>query len=297
MQSARSVGHDRPRVGPAGHYRKAIPAMQPHPLVDIGINLAHDSYDPDRAEVVERALAAGVRRMVITGSSLGSARRAVELCRQWPGLMRATAGVHPHHAREFPDHDLPALAGILADPLVTSAGECGLDYFRDFSPRDEQRRAFARQLELAATLSKPVFLHQRDAHADFMAILRDHLPSLPAAVVHCFTGTGPELDEYLAEGLFVGLTGWICDERRGTAVRDLLPLIPLERLMIETDGPYLMPRNIRPRPGHRRNEPMNLRYVFEAICEVRTETPERIAATTTDNALKFFSLPALGSVS
>lgn len=267
--------------------------MQPHALVDIGINLAHDSYDHDRIEVVERALAAGVRRMVVTGSSLDSTRRAIDLCRQWPVLMRATAGIHPHHAQDFPDHQLPELAELLSDPMVTSAGECGLDYFRDFSPRDEQRRAFMRQLELAASMRKPVFLHQRDAHADFLAILRDYLPSLPAAVVHCFTGTGPELDDYLALGLYVGLTGWICDERRGTGVRDLIPRIPLERMMIETDGPYLMPRNIRPRPSHRRNEPMHLPYIFDAICTARSEPAVTIAAAITRNALNFFNLPPM----
>lgn len=265
--------------------------MQPSPLIDIGINLAHDSYDHDRAEVVERALAAGIARMVITGSSLESAARAIEICRRWPQLMRATAGVHPHHAREFPDSDLPLLQNLLEDPLVTSAGECGLDYFRDFSPREDQRRVFANQLALAARLGKPVFLHQRDAHEDFMAVLADFLPKLPRAVVHCFTGSGDELDAYLERELHIGITGWVCDERRGAEVKALVPRIPLDRLMIETDGPYLMPRNIKPKPGHRRNEPMYLRAIFHTICEIRNEDPAEIAARTTANAMSFFALP------
>jgi TatD DNase family protein len=267
--------------------------MQTSPLVDIGINLAHDSYDHDRADVVERAVAAGISRMVITGSSLESAARAIEICHRWPMLMRATAGIHPHHAREFPDSELPRLRALLQDPLVTSAGECGLDYFRDFSPREDQRRVFAAQLGLAAELGKPVFLHQRDAHGDFMDILGDYLPKLPRAVVHCFTGSGEELDAYLDHGLYIGITGWVCDERRGMAVKALVPRIPLERLMIETDGPYLMPRNLRPRPSHRRNEPMYLRAVFDSICEVRHEPPLEIAARTTYNALFFFDLPRI----
>jgi len=267
--------------------------MQPHALVDIGINLAHDSYDHDREDVVQRALAAGIQRMVVTGSSLDSARRAIEICGRWPEIMRATAGVHPHHAAEFPDSDLPQLAELLAHPVVTSAGECGLDYFRDFSPREAQRRAFAGQLELAARLGRPVFLHQRDAHADFMAILSDYLPRLPRAVVHCFTGSGHELEECLARDLFVGVTGWICDERRGAGVLQLVREIPLERLMIETDGPYLMPRNIQPKPSHRRNEPMYLQYVFEAVCSVRSEQPGEIAAVTSRNAIEFFDLAPL----
>jgi TatD DNase family protein len=265
--------------------------MQTSPLVDIGINLAHDSYDHDRAEVVERAVTAGIARMVVTGSSLESAARAIEICRQWPGLMRATAGIHPHHAREFADADLPRLQALLEDPLVTSAGECGLDYFRDFSPREDQRRAFALQLELAARLGKPVFLHQRDAHEDFMEILADYLPRLPRAVVHCFTGSAAELESYLAHGLYVGITGWVCDERRGGQVRALVPCIPLQRLMIETDGPYLMPRNLKPKPGHRRNEPMYLREIFNLICSLRPETEAEIAAQTSANAVRFFDLP------
>jgi len=267
--------------------------MQPHPLVDIGINLAHDSYDHDRWDVVERAVAAGVVRMVVTGSSLDSSRRAIALCAERPELLRATAGIHPHHAAEFPDGDLPRLAELLVDPMVTSAGECGLDYFRDFSPREEQRRAFAAQLELAVRLRKPVFLHQRDAHADFMAILADYLPQLPRAVVHCFTGTGDELQAYLSQDLSVGITGWICDERRGQDVLHLVPEIPLDRLMIESDGPYLMPRNIQPKPSHRRNEPRYLGFVFEAICSVRPEDPAQIAHATSRNAVDFFDLPPL----
>jgi TatD DNase family protein len=240
--------------------------MQPDALVDIGINLAHDSYDADRAAVVARALAASVGRMVVTGSSLESAVAAIRICQQWPQLMRATAG------------------------------ECGLDYFRDFSPRDDQRRAFAAQLELAASLHMPVFLHQRDAHADFMAILSDYLPRLPRAVVHCFTGSGAELADYLSRDLYVGITGWICDERRGTGVLELLREIPLGRLMIETDGPYLLPRNVQPRPAHRRNEPMYLRQVFAALCRARPEDPLQIAAATRGNALEFFGLPPMEPV-
>jgi TatD DNase family protein len=293
-----AVANPRP-PGPAAENAPIIAeprvSMQTSPLVDIGINLAHDSYDHDRAEVVERAVAAGVARMVITGSSLESAGRAIDICRRWPTLMRATAGIHPHHAAEFPDSDLPALRSLLQDPFVTSAGECGLDYFRDFSPRAEQRRVFAAQLGVAAELGKPVFLHQRDAHSDFMAILADYLPSLPRAVVHCFTGNAEELDAYLGRGLYIGITGWVCDERRGRQVQALVPEIPLERLMLETDGPYLMPRNLQPKPTHRRNETMYLRDIFNFVCTLRREPSAEIAAKTTGNALFFFDLPSIST--
>lgn len=265
--------------------------MQQPGLVDIGINLGHDSYDRDRDAVIARALDAGITGMVVTGSSVDSTRRAIELCREWPELMRATAGLHPHHAHELGAAECAQLEELLTDPMVTSAGECGLDYFRDFSPRADQRRAFARQLELAAAARKPVFLHQRDAHADFMAILGEHLPRLRQAVVHCFTGTGEELAAYLERGLFIGITGWICDERRGAEVLRLAGTIPLEQLMLETDGPYLLPRGLHHKPDHRRNESMYLRNVFNALCEVRSEHPAQVAAVTSDNARRFFELP------
>lgn len=268
-----------------------IPTMRQQGLVDIGINLAHDSYDADRAEVVARAVAAGVTGMVVTGSSIDSTRRAIELCRSWPELLRATAGVHPHHADDFDDAQASALEELLADPQVTAAGECGLDYFRNYSTPAAQRRAFARQLALAANTAKPVFLHQRDAHGDFMAILAEHLPVLPGAVVHCFTGNEAELDEYLAHGLCVGITGWICDERRGLEVRRLAGRIPLERLMLETDGPYLLPRDLLPKPSHRRNESKYLRHIFNVLCTVRSEPPEQVAAVTSATARRFFALP------
>ncbi len=265
--------------------------MQQPGLVDIGINLAHGSYDRDRAEVVARALDAGITGMVVTGSSIESTTRAIGLCRLWPDLMRATAGIHPHHAHEFGAAECAQLEELLADPMVASAGECGLDYFRDFSPRADQRRTFARQLELAVTAGKPVFLHQRDAHADFMAILAEHLPRLRRAVVHCFTGNGDELAAYLERGLYVGITGWICDERRGADVLRLAAMIPLGQLMLETDGPYLLPRDLQPKPSQRRNESMYLRHIFNVLCASRGDSPADIAAVTSGNARYFFGLP------
>ena len=270
--------------------------MQPPTLVDIGINLAHDSYDVDRAEVVERAVAAGVRRMVVTGSSIEATEQAIAVCRQWPELMRATAGVHPHHAVDFKPADAARLAELMSDPLVTAAGECGLDYYRNFSSPAEQRPAFSKQLQLAVRTGKPVFLHQRDAHADFMAILREFLPSLSQCVVHCFTGTGAELDDYLAAGCHVGVTGWVCDERRGAELQRLVPRIPADRLMLETDGPYLLPRDLQPKPSNRRNEPKYLAHILNVVSTLRGEPATELAAATTANAMNFFKLQPLYSV-
>jgi TatD DNase family protein len=266
--------------------------MTPAPtLVDIGLNLAHDSFDHDRADVVAAAVACGVRHMVITGSTLESTRRAIDLVRTDPAVFRATAGVHPHHASELRQDDLPRLRELLAAPEVGAAGECGLDYFRNFSPHADQERAFRWQLELAMDSGKPVFLHQRDGHDAFVAILKDYLPRLAGGVAHCFTGDGRELRDYLELGLSIGITGWICDERRGAHLRDVVRLIPLDRLMLETDAPYLLPRDLEPRPKSRRNEPRYLPHILETVAACRGEAPATVADATNRNALAFFGFP------
>ena len=265
----------------------------PPVLVDIGINLAHDSYDPDREDVVRRALAAGVHQFVVTGASVEGTRAALQLAHAAPLLTRATAGCHPHHAVDLDAAASDALGALAEDPLCAAVGECGLDYHRNFSSPNEHRAAFERQLALAIRLRKPLFLHCRDAHRDFIAMLRAHAAALPPAVLHCFTGTGDELDDCLALGLFIGITGWICDERRGLHLRDIVGRIPVGRLMIETDGPYLLPRDLDPKPASRRNEPMYLPQVARTVAAARGEDLTTLADHTTRTARAFFGLPAL----
>ncbi|HVY80912.1 MAG TPA: TatD family hydrolase [Steroidobacteraceae bacterium] len=261
-------------------------------LIDIGINLTHDSYDSDRDAVLARAAAAGVTQMVVTGASEDSSHKAAALARAHPGRLFATAGVHPHHATEVTDAVAEQLELLAHRPEVVAVGECGLDYFRDFSPRDVQRAAFARQLEIAARVGKPVFLHQRDAHDDFIAILREHRAALAAgAVAHCFTGTAAELAAYLDLGLAIGITGWINDERRGAHLLPLMREIPAERLMVETDGPYLLPRDLSPKPASRRNEPAYLPHIAATVARARGERFEQLAASSTAAARRFFHLP------
>jgi TatD DNase family protein len=259
-------------------------------LIDIGINLAHDSYDADRDAVIARARAAGVSQMVVTGSTLASTAQAIALARAHPGRLFATAGVHPHHALELGAERLAELEELARHPEVVAVGECGLDYFRDFSPREAQRRAFHRQLELALRIGKPVFLHQREAHADFAAILTEHAAHW-RGVAHCFTGAAPELDNYLQLGLAIGITGWICDERRGAHLAALMPQVPAERLLLETDGPYLLPRDLNPRPASRRNEPAYLPQVAAAVARARGEPLESLARSSTAAARELFHLP------
>jgi TatD DNase family protein len=261
-------------------------------LIDIGINLAHDSFDADRDAVMVRAAAAGVVQMVVTGSSGTSTRRSIELSREHAGHLFATAGVHPHHAVELDAALLAEMESLARDPRVVAVGECGLDYFRDYSPRDKQRQAFHQQLEIATKVGKPVFLHQRDAHEDFLAILREHWRDLKSGVAHCFTGTAPELLSYLELGLSIGITGWICDERRGSHLIPLMREIPRDRLMLETDGPYLLPRDLQPKPASRRNEPMYLPHIAAVVARARGESIEDLAQATTETARAFFGLPA-----
>lgn len=262
-----------------------------HTLIDIGANLTHESFDGDREEVIRRAAAAGITRFVVTGTTVEASIAARDLSRAQGGVCFATAGIHPHHASEFDDASGAQLADLLADPRVVAAGECGLDYFRDFSARTDQRRAFAAQLELAAAARRPVFLHQRDAHEDFLAVLRPARDSLPGGVAHCFTGGRDELHDYLDLGLYIGVTGWVCDERRGGALREALPEVPLDRLLLETDAPYLLPRDLKPRPKSRRNEPMYLAHVLERVARETNRSAGEVAAASTANAERLFGLP------
>jgi TatD DNase family protein len=258
--------------------------------IDIGINLAHDSFDADRAQVMQRARDAGVVQMIVTGSSVEGTARSLDLVRAHPGTLHCTAGVHPHHAADLTVAALPQLEQLARDAGVVAVGECGLDYFRDFSPRELQRRAFHWQLEIAAKLRKPVFLHQRDAHDDFLAILGEHKAGLAGGVAHCFTAGEKERDAYLELGLHIGITGWICDERRGLHLREVVKGIPADRLMLETDAPYLLPRDLRPAPKSRRNEPHFLPHVARAVAAARGEPLEQLAREALQTTRRFFAI-------
>jgi TatD DNase family protein len=260
-------------------------------LIDIGANLGHESFAHDLDVVLERARRAGVARMIVTGASRDGSPRALELAQAHPGALYATAGVHPHHATEYTNEADAEMRALHGHAEVVAVGECGLDYFRDLSPRPAQRRAFERQLQIAVDTGKPLFLHQRDAHADFVAVMKNFDGRIGPAVVHCFTGTREELFECLDHDWHIGITGWLCDERRGLHLRELVKHIPANRLMIETDAPYLLPRSVKPAPSHRRNEPMYLAHIVEELARDRGEDVEATAAVTAATAKEFFRLP------
>lgn len=259
-------------------------------LIDIGSNLTHDSFASDRDAVMARAWQAGVHRQIITGADLTGSHQAAALAARHTGRLWSTAGVHPHHAQSFTVSQRAELADLALLGTVVAVGECGLDYFRNLSPPDAQRQAFIAQLEIAAEVGKPVFLHQRDAHADFSAILQDFAGRLHGGVAHCFTGGAAELEAYLGLGLYIGITGWACDERRGLDLRRSIAHIPLDKLLIETDAPYLLPRDLNPKPKSRRNEPAYLPHIAATVADLRGESIETIGAATTRNAVALFAL-------
>ena len=259
-------------------------------MIDIGLNLSNPQFDADRDAVVQRARQAGVEALILTGTDLAESQAAARLASLWPGYAFSTAGVHPHDARHWDASSGDTLRQLALLPQVVAIGECGLDFNRDFSPHPAQETAFSAQLELAAELQLPVFMHCRDAHARFVALLEPWLPRLPAAVLHCFTGNGDELAECLALGLHIGITGWVCDERRGEELRALVPRIPADRLMIETDAPYLLPRDLSPKPKSRRNEPAFLAHIAATIADLRGEPVEQLLRHTRATSRAFFRL-------
>ncbi|MBH3431017.1 TatD family hydrolase [Pseudomonas alkylphenolica] len=265
-------------------------------LIDIGVNLTNPSFAEKHLAILERAEAAGVLQMMVTGTSLQGSEEALALCLQLDESAQrlfSTAGVHPHDASHWNADSSRQLRALLEQPRVRAVGECGLDFNRDFSPRPLQEKALEAQLALAVELQMPVFLHERDASERLLAILKDYRDHLPAAVVHCFTGEREALFSYLDLDLHIGITGWICDERRGTHLHPLVASIPRGRLMLESDAPYLLPRTLRPKPKSGRNEPAFLTEVVREVALHRGESIEDLAAHTTACARAFFNLPAI----
>ncbi len=265
-------------------------------LIDIGVNLTNASFAQQLPAIVERAVEAGVGQMMVTGTSVQGSEHALELCQQLDetGLrLFSTAGIHPHCASDWNADTAQGLRALLREARVLAVGECGLDFNRDFSPRPQQEKVLEEHLALAVELQMPVFLHERDASQRLLEILADYRDQLPAAVVHCFTGEKKALFGYLDMDLHIGITGWICDERRGTHLHPLVRDIPQGRLMLESDAPYLLPRSLRPKPKNGRNEPAYLPEVLREVALHRGESAEAVAAHTTACARAFFNLPEI----
>ncbi|MHB8420869.1 MAG: TatD family hydrolase [Myxococcales bacterium] len=257
-------------------------------LVDSHCHIDGPEYDADRAEVVARAKDAGLRKAVVIGLWRGPRDfgRSLEVAREHPGWAFPTVGVHPHDCARVPEADWAALAELAARPEVVAVGETGLDYHYDHSPREAQRAAFERQLELARTLGKPATVHLREAHADCLAILRgSRLGAGPGAVVHCFSEDRAAAEDYLALGLYLSIAG-IVTFKTAEALRRAVEAIPLDRLLVETDSPWLTPV---PHRGQR-NEPARVALVVQRIAEVKGVSADEVAAQSSANAERLFRL-------
>ncbi|MFQ3193476.1 MAG: TatD DNase family protein [Colwellia sp.] len=259
-------------------------------MIDIGVNLTNARFDKDRDALIVRAKSVGIKSMLVTGTNISESHKAALLSEQYPDYLYSTAGVHPHDADNVSDTYLEEIRALAENKAVKAIGECGLDFNRNFSAPKQQEKVFAEQISLAAELQLPLFLHQRDAFSAWFQLLSPYLNSVPAMVSHCFTGNGDELDQCLSAGMYIGITGWVCDERRGKSLQALIPSIPLSRLMIETDAPYLTPRTIRPKPKSSRNEPSYLPHVIEKVAKLYQCSIDEIIKASSENARKVFNL-------
>ena len=266
-------------------------------LIDIGVNLTNKRFDKDREAVILRAQSVALSGLLITGTSVAESQKALALCQQYqedfPDFLYSTAGVHPHDADHVSIDYIEQLQQLAMQAPVKAIGECGLDFNRNFSAPAQQIKVFSEQVALAAKLQMPLFLHQRDAFEPWFNILSPYLGKVPAMVSHCFTGEKNELTQCIEADMYIGITGWLCDERRGQTLRDIVSLIPLNRLLIETDAPYLTPRTIRPKPKSSRNEPSYLPYILKEIASITGLDQEEIAWQTSRNAEKVFNFPTM----
>ncbi len=258
-------------------------------FIDIACNFTHESFKHKLGEVINNAEHAGVEKFVLLCASLSDLDPIKQIQNIEPEKYFISAGIHPHHATETAGMNYDQLLSQLQSINPHAIGETGLDYFRNISPPDIQKESFRMHIEIAKELSLPLYLHQRDAHNDFMRMIREHRKNFPKFVVHCFTGTQKELDDYLDLGAYIGLTGWICDEKRNIDLRQSIKNIPLEKMMIETDSPYLIPKNLPNKPKKNINEPKYLPHIANEICELTGYELEELKLATSNNAINFFS--------
>ena len=265
-------------------------------MIDIGANLGHSSFSHDLSDVLDRAKTNGINEIIVTGTDVAASQNASRLARQHPKRLFATAGVHPHDASSYNTDASRAIRELATFDEVVAIGETGLDFNRNFSSVDQQVSAFEQQLQIAAELNMPVFIHERDASDKMITMLKEYQSSIDKMVIHCFTGDAKTLQAYLELDLYIGITGWICDERRGKHLHDLVRDIPVGRLMLETDAPYLMPRNYPAKKqlhSSRRNEPCTLAHTASVLAQCRGETLAELIEHSRDTTIQFFGLAPL----
>ena len=265
-----------------------MPLFQEH-FFDIGANLTHKSFEKDLESILNEANQSGVKRLSITGSCLEDSIMASEIAERYNSTCISTAGIHPHNAKEYSPELFTEIKSLLQKDIVKCIGETGLDFNRNFSSPEEQQLSFEAHIELSIEMDMPMFLHERDAHNKFLEITSSYIDLMPKSVVHCFTGNREALLKYLDMGFYIGITGWLCDERRGKHLEELIALIPLDKLMIETDSPYLLPRDMGIDKS-KRNEPRYLRHIAKKIASFRNESEELLFSAIYMNSLDFFNI-------
>lgn len=251
---------------------------------DIGLNLFCKQFrDPEK--ILRNAELSGVG-CIITGSDMKSSRRTAEFVRNRSDVW-GTAGIHPHHADSAKESDFLELESMHTDnPGLVAVGECGLDFDRMFSTKENQIQCLERHITLAEQLHKPLFLHERDASEDFIRVFQNHPEICKHSVVHCFTGNRDTLAQYLEMGFSIGITGWICDDRRAQALRDAVTILPPDRVLLETDAPYLIPRNVQ--GLGRINVPENICHVAHTLAEYMQIPEQELIAHAKENTEKIF---------
>jgi len=293
---------------------KLMDKLSNYIIVDIGANLTNKKFSRDLDQVIQRATDSGVSKIMVTGTSLHSTKEALRLTRLYPDILYSTAGIHPHDAKSWDEETYNELKDAARCAECVAIGECGLDFNRNFSPPEMQIEVFEKQVMLACELGKPLFLHERDAHAEMVAILERFVDRLPPCVIHCFTGNREQAIKYLQLGCYIGLTGYLWKDKSENGVRRILEegVIPLDKLLVETDAPFMYPNTRASKlPQHikdcltersvtflqryctfQRNEPCSLPVTVEMIAAYLNKTPEEVALATTFNALKVFGLSA-----
>ncbi|MDM7861565.1 TatD family hydrolase [Alteromonas sp. ASW11-36] len=227
---------------------------------------------------------AGVTRLCVIATEESEWSSSLAWQNQYPEQICCTLGVHPHNADNVSSDWVSKLTTLASQSNVAAIGECGLDYNRMFSTRDNQLQVFEHQLNVATQLQLPVYLHERDAFPDQYALLNQYVGDLNGGLVHCFTSHTEHLKAYLELGFYIGITGWICDTKRGVELREALAYLPLDRLVLETDAPYLFPKGMKPR--QRNNQPANLPFIAERVAELKQVSVEQLSQVSIINTNK-----------
>ena len=256
-------------------------------LFDIGANLTHESFSSDLSTIINESISNNIEKISVTGCNVEDSLKALSIAEMYPNNLISTCGIHPHYADSFNDSSEIKIKEIASNSLVKAIGETGLDFNRNYSKKENQINSFLEHIKIANELNLPMFLHQRDSHKEFMTCLKDIYPETNC-VVHCFTGSEEELDAYLSLDFYIGITGWICDEKRGSHLKEFISKIPLDKLLIETDSPYLLPKNIKIK--ERRNKPLFLKEVLSKLSSIRNEPVNDLSKAIYQNSLKFFNL-------